>query len=188
MSANGRQTERISKFVDLHLHPYVQNLPSYLLDTADFLINQDTMGPRQPEAFLVLMDVTSLYTNIPHQDGIKTYEEVWETRPVKHPPFTNSLIKLLTLVLKCNNFSLILNTIYKCKGRPWVQNLLHHRPMYCGVGWKNSCHNRHYTNTSVHYTSIFHGCKNGYFKMKNYDNFLIFAQNIDCGYTLEPPH
>ena len=23
--------------------------------------------------------------------------------------------------------------------------------------------------------------------MKNYDIFLIFAQNIDCGYTLEPP-
>ena len=23
--------------------------------------------------------------------------------------------------------------------------------------------------------------------MKNYDIFLIFAQNIDCGYSLEPP-
>ena len=33
----------------------------------------------------------------------------------------------------------------------------------------------------------FHGCKNGYFQLKNHDNFLIFAQNIDCGYTLEPP-
>ena len=26
------------------------------------------------------------------------------------------------------------------------------------------------------------------FQMKNYNSFLIFAQNIDCGYTLEPPH
>ena len=25
------------------------------------------------------------------------------------------------------------------------------------------------------------------FQLKNFDNFLIFAQNIDCGYTLEPP-
>ena len=24
-------------------------------------------------------------------------------------------------------------------------------------------------------------------KMKNCDIFLIFAQNIDCGYSLEPP-
>ena len=23
--------------------------------------------------------------------------------------------------------------------------------------------------------------------MKNFDIFLIFAQNIDCGFTLEPP-
>ena len=26
------------------------------------------------------------------------------------------------------------------------------------------------------------------FQLKNFDIFLIFAQNIDCGYTLEPPH
>ena len=25
------------------------------------------------------------------------------------------------------------------------------------------------------------------FQLKNIDIFLIFAQNIDCGYTLEPP-
>ena len=25
------------------------------------------------------------------------------------------------------------------------------------------------------------------FQRKNVDIFLIFAQNIDCGYTLEPP-
>ena len=25
------------------------------------------------------------------------------------------------------------------------------------------------------------------FHLKNFDIFLIFAQNIDCGYTLEPP-
>ena len=24
--------------------------------------------------------------------------------------------------------------------------------------------------------------------MKIFDIFLIFAQNMDCGYTLEPPH
>ena len=38
------------------------------------------------------------------------------------------------------------------------------------------------------YTAIFHGCKNDYFQKKNCDIFLNFAQNIDCRYTLEPPH
>ena len=38
----------------------------------------------------------------------------------------------------------------------------------------------HYANTSVQYTAIFHGCKNGNFQMKKKsDIFLIFAQNID---------
>ena len=45
----------------------------------------------------------------------------------------------------------------------------------------------HYVNISVQYTAIFHGCKKDNFQMKNYDVFLIFAQNNDCGYTLEPP-
>ena len=45
----------------------------------------------------------------------------------------------------------------------------------------------HYTNTPMLYTAIFHGCKNVIFQMKKYNIFLIFAQNIDCGYTLEPP-
>ena len=38
------------------------------------------------------------------------------------------------------------------------------------------------------FTAIFHDCKNGNFQMKNFDIFLIFAQNIDHGYMLEPPH
>ena len=44
----------------------------------------------------------------------------------------------------------------------------------------------HYANMSVQYTAIFLGCKNDNFQMKFFDFFLIFAQNIDCGYTLEP--
>ena len=40
---------------------------------------------------------------------------------------------------------------------------------------------------SVQYTAIFHGCKNDNFQMEIFGIFLIFAQNIDCGYTLEPP-
>ena len=46
----------------------------------------------------------------------------------------------------------------------------------------------HYDNTPMQYTAIFHGCKIDNFQMKKCDIFLIFAQNIDCGYTLEPPH
>ena len=40
----------------------------------------------------------------------------------------------------------------------------------------------------MQYTGIFHASKNDNFHLKFFDYFLIFAQNIDCGYTLEPPH
>ena len=47
---------------------------------------------------------------------------------------------------------------------------------------------RHYENMPMQYIVIFHGYKNNYFQIKNYSIFHIFALNIDCGYTLEPPH
>ena len=46
----------------------------------------------------------------------------------------------------------------------------------------------HYVNMSMQFTAIFHGCKNDNHQMIFFYIFLIFAQNIDCGYTLEPPH
>ena len=45
----------------------------------------------------------------------------------------------------------------------------------------------HYANTPMQYTAILHGCKNVHFQMKFFNMLLIFAQNIDCAYTLEPP-
>ena len=45
----------------------------------------------------------------------------------------------------------------------------------------------HYANTPMQYTAIFHGCKNINFQIKNSNIFLIFAKNIDCWYSLEPP-
>ena len=45
----------------------------------------------------------------------------------------------------------------------------------------------HYENFPMQYTEIFEVVNNENFQQKNFDIFLIFAQNIDCGYTLEPP-
>ena len=51
----------------------------------------------------------------------------------------------------------------------------------------NALYQWHNENTPMQYAAIFHGSKNGNLQMKICDIFLIFAQNIDCGYTLEPP-
>ena len=39
----------------------------------------------------------------------------------------------------------------------------------------------------MQYTEIFWALKIEKFQLKKFDIFLIFAQNIDWGYTLEPP-
>ena len=39
----------------------------------------------------------------------------------------------------------------------------------------------------MQYTEFFKIVKNENFQYKMFAIFLIFAQNIDCGYTLEPP-
>ena len=72
----------------------------------------------------------------------------------------------------------------------WVHQLengYNFRPNYCDSA-KPRIVLSHYANMSVQYTAVFHGCKNGNFQMKKCEIFLIFAQNIDRGYTLEPPH
>ena len=46
---------------------------------------------------------------------------------------------------------------------------------------------QHYENLPMQYTEIFLTLKIENFQLKNVDIFLIFAQNIDCVYTLEPP-
>ena len=45
----------------------------------------------------------------------------------------------------------------------------------------------HYENMSVQYAASSQSVENDDFWLKMFDIFLIFAQNIDCWYTLEPP-
>ena len=49
------------------------------------------------------MDVTSLYTNIPHDEGIEACRKVWDARTYQKPS-TDCLVELLTHILERNNF------------------------------------------------------------------------------------
>ena len=44
-----------------------------------------------------------------------------------------------------------------------------------------------YENLPMQYTEKRIGSKKRNFNWKNFDIYHIFAQNIDCGYSLEPP-
>jgi serine/threonine protein kinase len=59
VSANGHPTEKISKFIDFLLRPFVENLPSHIKDTTDYLKKMENLTI--PENItLVTIDVTSL--------------------------------------------------------------------------------------------------------------------------------
>ena len=99
-------TAQISRFLDSQLRPLVEDLPSYLKDTTDFInhinkINQTHTLPSN--SLLVSADVTSLYTNIQHADGLKAAHDALNSRSNPCPP-TKQLVRLLELVLTLNNF------------------------------------------------------------------------------------
>jgi hypothetical protein len=50
------------------------------------------------------MDVKSLYTCIPHEDGLKAIEHFLNQRSEQHPP-TSTILRLTELVLTLNNFT-----------------------------------------------------------------------------------
>ena len=73
----GSITEKISAFVDSHLKQYTPRIPSYIKDTTHF-INIMKNIQLDPEDLLVTIDVSSLYTNIPHNEGIAAINRMME--------------------------------------------------------------------------------------------------------------
>lgn len=77
-------------------------MPSYLRDTTDFL-NKLYNVVKVAENDLRTMDVTSLYTNIPHDLGLGALDPYLKTRAIDEPP-TKLLWNLANKVLTINYF------------------------------------------------------------------------------------
>ncbi|XP_061170907.1 uncharacterized protein LOC133180383 [Saccostrea echinata] len=75
-------------------HP-ISRTPDYINKTPSTGLPDHTL--------LVTIAVTSLYTYIPHDEGIEACREVWDSRSIQIPSI-ESLAKLLEHVLKYNNF------------------------------------------------------------------------------------
>jgi len=103
VSSVNSATENLAQFLDHYLQPIMKNLPAYLKDTNQLL--EELLNIRiQPDDWLVTVDVKSLYTCIPHDEGIQACHEAWllqEQNDPQHPP-ADTLRCLLELVLKLN--------------------------------------------------------------------------------------
>ena len=96
-------SSRISEFVDIQLEPIVNNIKSHIKDTIDFINKIETIQNIPKDTILVTMDVKSLFTQIPHTEGINAVARAIEN--AKNTKISNRVIlKLLSLTLHLNNF------------------------------------------------------------------------------------
>lgn len=105
VSACSCPTEHISEYVDNILQPLVHALPTYVKDTTNFLqiLDRIQIPHSSTGTLLFTLDVKSLYTTIPNNDGLEALRIFLDHREVHHPP-TTTIIRLTELVLTLNCF------------------------------------------------------------------------------------
>lgn len=103
VSGIGTVTENLSRYVDTLISSIPVSLPSYIKDTNHFL--NDIIDLDIPDgSFLVILDVCSLYTNIPHSDGIRAVVKAYNESDLDKSIDSSTLATLLKLILELNNF------------------------------------------------------------------------------------
>ena len=112
-------TVRLSEFIDSFLKPAARKTKSYIKDTTDFINKTKAFLISQPTSdakiFLVTMDVTSLYTNIDHNEGIEAVSSHLEKRRNKKVP-SSLLAKLMKYILSSNTMSFCNRFFHQIKG------------------------------------------------------------------------
>lgn len=103
VSGIGTVTEQLSRYVDVIISSLPCKFSSYLKDTNHFLLDIDELVIPD-NSVLVTLDVVSLYTNIPHSDGIKAVIQAYEELSDEKPIGSDTLATLLKLILQLNNF------------------------------------------------------------------------------------
>ena len=105
-------TARLSEYLDTFLKYQAKRRKSFLRDTKDFLVKLQSLKGKIPNrSILVTMDVSSLYTNIDHEEGAEACYRALQSRSNKKIS-SRILKKLILLVLNSNVFRFG-NQLYK---------------------------------------------------------------------------
>ena len=86
----------------------METLPSHIQDSKHFLQFLESLPPLPENAILVTADVTSLYTKIPHEEGIESvlhYMKLHADILTPSAPSPHTIGILLETILKINNLS-----------------------------------------------------------------------------------
>lgn len=108
MSANNHPTENLSEYVDTHLNKHVHKIKSYIKDTNHLI---EILKPLHlpPNAKLVSLDVSSLYTNIPHNEGVEAVKSFMKTHKTEEE---SEMLGHLTEAVLTNNIFEFNNQFY----------------------------------------------------------------------------
>ena len=100
ISGCGGPTVQLSQYADS-----IQNIPSYVQDTTDFLKRIFSLNNNLPtDIILITIDVKSLYTNIPNDEGIKACIDMLEDYN-HHDTHTEHRTEILSIILNQNFFT-----------------------------------------------------------------------------------
>ena len=99
-------TERLAELTEHELNEYVENTPSYIRDTTDFISKLKAFNANIPkDAILFCFDVLKLYPSMPRKEGTKACKEAFDKRFKPIIP-TESAMELVEVVLDSNGFKL----------------------------------------------------------------------------------
>ena len=110
-------TVKLSEFIDSFLGPAARKTKSYVKDTTDFVnkVKNVCLPTSTDPVFLATMDVTSLYTNIDHSEGVEACMKFLDARNNKRFP-TNRLCSLIYFILKSNTMRFLDTFYHQIKG------------------------------------------------------------------------
>ena len=119
--ASGRNgpTDHPSAYITHSIQPLGSNLPSYIKGTKHFLNLIEKLPPLPPNALLVTADATSLYTNIPYEEGVAAVihlmEEYKHLLPTNCPP--SHIVRIIRdFILKHSTFKFMDTRIHQILG------------------------------------------------------------------------
>ncbi|XP_072016901.1 uncharacterized protein [Amphiura filiformis] len=92
VSACNCPTERIAQYLDEILRPIVESLPTYVRDSPHALRILNELDIHDERLLLFTMDVKSLYTCIPHDEGLRALRFFLDQRSEKIPPPTHCAV------------------------------------------------------------------------------------------------
>ena len=95
-------TSKISEYVDFHLQPYTCSIKSHIKYTKHFLNELDQVPASESnDSYLITLDVRSLYTNIPNEEGVNVIKNLLQVNQSK---VMAVITAFLWLILALNNF------------------------------------------------------------------------------------